>query len=88
LPVAQAAIQFLQASEGAAICQHRFTGGFGRADVLPGVDLDVYACGLFPASDSFGTHTQASVAIYYIGMGLTWRYGACVPCEQAVGSQK
>jgi long-chain fatty acid transport protein len=87
LPVAQAAVEFLQASEAAVICQHRFTGGFGRADVLPGVDLDFYAGGLFPASDSFGAHTQASVAAYYLGMGLTWRYGACVACEQAAIGQ-
>jgi len=83
LPVAQAAIQFLQAAETATITQHRLTGGFGRADVLPGVDLDFFAGGLFPASDSFGTHTQVSVAAYYLGTGLTWRFGGSTRADIA-----
>ena len=83
LPVAQDAIQFFQASSTAAISQHRLTGGVGRQDFLfQGVDLDLYAGGLFPASDQFGAHTDASVAMYYLGMGLTWRYGRpCCPNE-------
>jgi long-chain fatty acid transport protein len=77
LPVVQNAIQFFQASETAVINQHRLTGGFGREDFLfPGVDLDLFAGGLLPAEDQFGDHTRVSVAAYYLGMGLTWRYGA------------
>jgi hypothetical protein len=77
LPVAQAQIQFLQASTTAVINQHRITGGFGRQDLLfCGLDLDFFAGGLLPASDEFGAHTTASVAVYYLGLGLTWRYGA------------
>ncbi len=75
-PVAQEAIYFLQATSLAAINQHRITGGFGREDfLLPGLDLDFFAGGLPKTSDSFGDHTRASVAVWYIGLGLTWRFG-------------
>lgn len=77
-PVLQDQIQFLQASETATINQHRITAGVGRSDLLfRGLDLDLFAGGLPKASDQFGENTEASVALYYIGMGLTWRYGAC-----------
>jgi len=76
LPVLQDRIYLLQASETAAINQHRLTGGFGREDfLLRGLDLDFFAGGLFNATDQFGPNTRASVAAYYLGMGLTWRYG-------------
>jgi len=82
LPVLQDQIQFFQASETAVITQHRLTGGIGRQDFLfPGVDLDLFVGGLFPASDQFGAHTTASVAAYYLGMGLTWRHGAPACCH-------
>jgi hypothetical protein len=42
---------------------------------VPNLDLDLFAGGLFNATDEFGPHTQTSVAIYYVGMGMTWRYG-------------
>ncbi len=78
LPVLQDRIFLLQASETAVINQHRLTAGFGRQDFLiPGLDLDFFAGGLFKASDEFGPSTSASVAAYYLGMGLTWRFGAC-----------
>jgi hypothetical protein len=61
----------------ATINQHRITGGIGRQGFLiPSFDLDLFAGGLFHANDQFG-NTEASVAVYYIGMGLTWRYGDC-----------
>ena len=76
LPVVQDAIQFFQASETAVINQHRVTGGFGREGFLfRCMDLDLFAGGLLPAEDQFGDHTRVSVAAYYLGMGLTWRYG-------------
>jgi long-chain fatty acid transport protein len=77
-PYAQANVQLFQAASTAVINQHRITGGIGRQDFLfPKVDLDLFAGGLFNATDDFGPHTQASVAVYYAGMGLTWRYGDC-----------
>ena len=72
------AIQLYQASSAAFVNQHRITGGVGRKDLLfPGFDVDLFAGGLLPASDNFGAHNSASLAIYYIGAGLTWRYDAC-----------
>jgi long-chain fatty acid transport protein len=76
LPVAQAAVEFFQAATSAVINQHRISGGFGCENfLLQGLDLDFFAGGLLNASDNFGDHTRASVAVYYLGMGLTWRYG-------------
>ena len=86
LPVLQDRIYLLQASETATINQHRLTGGIGREDFLfRGVDVDLFAGGLFKASDDFGPNTSASVAAYYLGLGLTWRYGApvCRECDDA-----
>lgn len=89
LPIVQDRIYLLQASETAAINQHRLTGGIGCDDILfPGLDLDMFAGGLFKASDDFGPNTTASVAAYYVGLGLTWRFGAPVcgnsGCEDPV----
>jgi hypothetical protein len=42
---------------------------------VPGLDLDFFAGGLFSATDQFGPNTRATVAAYYLGTGLTWRYG-------------
>ena len=79
-PVGQDAVQLFQASSTATISQHRITAGIGRQGFLvPNLDLDVFAGGLLNAHDEFGD-SQASVAVYYVGMGLTWRYGDC--CRQ------
>jgi long-chain fatty acid transport protein len=86
LPVVQDRIYLLQASETAVINQHRLTGGFGRQDFLfRGLDLDFFAGGLFKATDEFGPHTQASVAAYYLGMGLTWRFLPRCHCGGGAG---
>jgi long-chain fatty acid transport protein len=75
LPVGQAAVQLFQAASVATINQHRITAGIGRQGVLfPSLDLDLFAGGLLQARDQFGD-TEASVAAYYLGLGLTWRYG-------------
>ncbi len=74
-------IQFYQAAILPAVNQNRITGGIGRQDfLLPGMDLDLFAGGMLPASDNFGPHNSASLAVYYIGMGMTWRFDACKPC--------
>jgi len=76
-PVGQSAVQLYQASSTAVINQHRITAGIGRQGFLvPSLDLDVFAGGLLNAHDEFGD-SQASVAVYYVGTGLTWRYGDC-----------
>ena len=88
LPVLQDRIFLLQASETAAISQHRLTAGFGRQDFLfPGMDLDFFAGGLFNATDQFGPNTRASVALYYLGLGLTWRIGAAA-CRGVDGAEQ
>ena len=76
-PGGAAHIQYLEALN-AAIPQHRITGGVGVRDVLPGVDLDLLAGGMFETSQTFGI-TTADVESYWIGAGFTWRFcrGAC-----------
>jgi long-chain fatty acid transport protein len=56
--------------------QHRLSGGVGIADVLPNVDADLMAGGMFRDTEQLGAFTQSSIASYWIGLGLTWRYGA------------
>jgi long-chain fatty acid transport protein len=78
-PNALAGVQYIQA-QFPAINQHRISGGIGVRDVLPGVDIDLMAGGMFYASEAYGL-TSASVASYWVGTGLTWRFGrgSCCP---------
>ena len=81
-PVGQANVLLFQAACVPAVNQHRLTGGIGyQGFLIPNLDLDVFAGGLFKAHDNFGPDTQASAAVYYIGLGMTWRYGDC--CRQS-----
>ncbi len=76
-PIAQDQLRLFQAASLATITQHRISGGIGRSNFLvPNLDLDLFAGGLFPATDQFGNN-GVSVAAYYIGLGLTWKYGPC-----------
>ena len=44
--------------------------------MLPGVDFDLFAGGMFDASLSFaGGAVVSSLESYWIGAGLTWRFG-------------
>ncbi len=72
-PGATRALQYIQ---GLApnINGSRFSGGIGVPDVLPGVDFDLFAGGMFESTETFGDAT-ASVVSYYLGGGLTWRFG-------------
>lgn len=72
-PSGFAQVQYIEALF-AAIPQDRVTGGVSVRDVLPGVDLDLFAGGMFEQSQTFGI-TTASVESYWVGMGLTWRFG-------------
>jgi long-chain fatty acid transport protein len=77
IPVGQDAVQLFQAAGVATINQHRITAGVGKVGFLiPTMDLDLFAGGLLDANDQFG-NTEASVAAYYLGLGMTWRYGDC-----------
>ncbi len=72
-PGGAAHIQYVEALF-AAIPQHRVTGGVSIRDVLPGIDMDLFAGGMFEDSQTFGV-TTATVKSYWIGSGLTWRFG-------------
>jgi long-chain fatty acid transport protein len=70
-------VQLYQAASVPLVNQHRITGGIGRQDLLmPGLDLDLFAGCLPHATDQFGDHTSASLGMYYLGLGFTWRYDA------------
>ncbi len=73
LPDGVPAMRYIQ-GQFAAISQHRLTGGVGVRDVLPGLDFDVFAGGMFKGSDQFAS-TNATVESYWVGLGATWRYG-------------
>jgi long-chain fatty acid transport protein len=78
-PGAVAHVQYVEALF-AAIPQNRVTGGVSVRDVLPGVDFDLLAGGMFEASQTFGI-TTANVESYQVGAGITWRYGGGA-CEE------
>lgn len=61
--------------------QHRISAGFGIVDVLPGVDFDVMAGGMFHDSQQLGPFTNTSISSYWVGAGMTWRFsrGSCCP---------
>ena len=69
----QAGVDYVQALFP-NINQHRISGGIGLTDLLPGVDLDLFAGGMFRASQTFGTST-GSAESYWVGFGTTWRFG-------------
>jgi long-chain fatty acid transport protein len=85
LPDGVPGVRYVQ-GQFASICQHRLTGGVGLRDVLPGVDFDLLAGYMFHNSDRLAD-TLASVEGYWLGAGITWRFGrgACerlpVPTE-------
>jgi long-chain fatty acid transport protein len=58
----------------AAIPQHHLTGGIGVSNVLPGIDMDMLAGGMFETEEQFAS-TIASVESYWVGSYLTWRFG-------------
>jgi long-chain fatty acid transport protein len=72
----RATLQYLQ-STVAVVNHHRISAGVGMRDVLPGMDLDLFAGGMFGAGESFGEFTSTDLASYWVGAGLTWRFGGC-----------
>ena len=85
-PGGVAQIQYIEALF-AAIPQDRITAGVSVRDVLPGVDLDLFAGGMFEESQTFGI-TTATVESYWIGTGMTWRFGRGSCCEEDKGEQE
>ena len=61
--------------------------GVGVADVLPGIDLDLMAGGMFRDSEQLGDFTTTSIEGYWIGLGMTWRFGRgaceCLPAPDS-----
>jgi len=55
--------------------QHRISFGVGMVDVLPGIDMDLMAGGMFRDTEQLGAFTTTSIESYWIGAGLTWRFG-------------
>ena len=55
--------------------QHRISFGVGVVDVLPGIDMDLMAGGMFRDNEQLGDFTSTSIESYWIGVGLTWRFG-------------
>lgn len=64
----------------AVTSQHRISAGIGVIDVLPGVDLDMAAGGMFRDAEQLGPSTNTAISSYWIAVGLTWRFGPC--CQQ------
>lgn len=56
------------------INQNRISGGIGIKNLCPGVDVDVFAGGMFNETEHYGG-TSASIESYWIGFGTTWRFG-------------
>jgi long-chain fatty acid transport protein len=73
LPDGVPAFRYIQ-GQFAAIGQHHITCGVGISNILPCVDSDFLAGGMFKETEQFAT-TIASVESYWVGTYLTWRFG-------------
>lgn len=76
LPDGVPALRYVQ-GQFAAITQHRVTVGVGQSDVLPGIDVNVFGGYAFEASDRFASTVVNITGNYWLGFGLTWRFGGC-----------
>lgn len=65
--------------------QHRISFGVGVVDVLPGLDFDLMAGGMFRDAEQLGAFTATSIESYWIGAGLTFRFGGGV-CKDTCGN--
>jgi long-chain fatty acid transport protein len=59
----------------AVTSQHRIAAGIGVVDVLPGIDLDLMAGGMFRDEQQLGDFTLTTIESYWLGVGMTWRFG-------------
>jgi long-chain fatty acid transport protein len=61
--------------------EHRVSFGVGIVDLLPGIDSDFHVGGMFHDTAQLGSFATTSIESYWIGLGLTWRFGrgACEP---------
>ncbi|MBT7727552.1 MAG: hypothetical protein HN703_01550 [Planctomycetaceae bacterium] len=54
---------------------HRISGGAGM-EIYPHINLDVFAGGMFPATQTLGA-TRVDLVSYWLGFGLTWHFDPC-----------
>lgn len=74
-PGGRPVIQYVQ-STLAVTNEHRISAGVGVSDVLPGIDFDLFAGGMFEDSSQFiDGAVNSSLESYWLGFGLTWRFG-------------
>ena len=73
-PGAVNGLQYIQGTL-AVVNLHRVSTGVGIRDALPGVDLDLMGGGMFEASEQLGDLTATSLESYWLGAGITWRFG-------------
>ena len=66
--------------------QHRISGGIGIVDVLPGINMDLFAGGMLRDNQHFGDFTTTSVLSYRIGYGLTWQFGCGSCCSTSLSN--
>ena len=67
-------VKYLQ-SQFAIVNEHRMAAGAGIEDLfMPGLDLDVFAGGMFPAGEQLGNATRVNIESYWIGLGFTWHF--------------
>lgn len=66
-------VKYLQ-SQFAIVNQHRISAGFGYSDLMPGLDFDAFAGGMFPATQLLGDATRVDISSYWIGIGFTWHF--------------
>jgi len=68
--------------------QHRLSGGVGVSDVLPGVDLDFMAGGMFHDDEQLGASTATSIESYWVGAGLSWSYDRCCAAKSRCNNRR
>ena len=73
----QTVVEYYQATQAGVVTQHRLSAGIGIEDVMPNVSVDLFAGASLPESHDFGTHTSVSLKVWYIGAGITWKFGSC-----------
>jgi long-chain fatty acid transport protein len=79
------AVKYVQ-SQFAIVNEHRISGGFGYSDVIPGLDFDAFAGGMFPATEFLGDSTRVDICSYWAGVGFTWHFDRPQPRTAASGS--
>ncbi|WP_158545503.1 OmpP1/FadL family transporter [Bremerella cremea] len=66
----------------AVTSQHRISAGIGVVDVLPGIDFDLMAGGMLKDTQQLGNFTTTSIQSYWLGAGITWRFGRGACCQR------